>query len=132
MKVLNNERGLTLIEVLVAFVILTMTLVTVMDSFALGSRQNAGTSRLNTALTLAQSKIEETKHKPFNNVMNAALTDFSTESDYAQFDGFSYTLTVEPNPAGPDDLNKTVTVTVFYSDGGVDKQVALTAEITKR
>ncbi|OPX88400.1 MAG: hypothetical protein A4E53_02038 [Pelotomaculum sp. PtaB.Bin104] len=130
--VLNNERGLTLIEVLVAFVILTITLVTVMDSFALGSRQNAGTSRYNTALTFAQSKVEEIKYEPFNNVVDTALTDFSTESDYSQYDGFSYTITVVPNPSSPGDLNKTVTVTVFYSDGGVSKQFALTAEIAKR
>jgi len=126
--VFKNECGLTLIEVLVAFVILTMTLVTMMDSFALSGRQNAGTYRYNAAMTLAQSKMEEIKSKPFNSVVNVALTDFSTENDYSQFPGFSYAVTVEN-----DGLNhKKVTVTVSYCDEGVLKTFNLTSGITKR
>lgn len=124
----NNERGLTLIEVLVAFVILTIALVTIMNSFALGSRQNADTFRYNTALTLAQSKMEEIKKEPFNSVVNVAAADFASESDYAQFPGFSYTVTVEDDGLN----NKKVIVTVFYGDEGVPKSLTLTAGITKR
>jgi len=126
--VFKNERGLTLIEVLVAFVILTMTLVTMMDSFALGGRQNAGNYRYNAAMTLAQSKMEEIKNKPFNSVVSIALTYFSTETDYSQFPGFSYAVTVEN-----DGLNhKKVTVAVYYSEEGVSKTFDLTSGITKR
>jgi len=126
--ILKNEHGLTLIEVLVSFVILTMTLVTMMNSFALGGRQNADTSRYNTALALAQSKMEEIKNSTFKNVVNIASTNFSTESDYSQYVSFSYTVTVINSGLN----NKTVTVTVSYSDEGVPKQLNITSEITKR
>lgn len=128
LTILKNERGLTLIEVLVAFLILSMALVTMMNSFALGGRSNADTYRYNAAMTLAQSKIEEAKNSPFNSVVNVASTDFSSESDYSRFVGFSYTVTVVNSGLN----NKTVTVTVFYSDEGVPKQLDITTEITKR
>lgn len=128
LRVLGNERGMTLLEVLVAFLILAMALVTMMNAFALGSRHNAGTSSYNTALSLAQSKMEEIKNSSFNSVDDVALTDFSTESDYSSFSGFSYEVAVENSGLN----TKTVTVTVHYSEGGVSKEVSVTTEVVKR
>jgi len=128
LPVLSNQRGMTLLEVLVAFIILTMALVTMMNAFALGSRQNSGTNRYNTALSLAQSKMEEIKNCNFNSIEDVAATDFSSESDYSGFTGYSYGVTVDDSG-----LNlKTVTVEVTYSEGGVSKEVSVTTDVVKR
>lgn len=127
-RIWNDERGLTLIEVLVSFLILTMAMLTIMNSFALGGRQNACAYRYNAALAFAQSKMEEIKNNTFKNVVNVSSTDFSPESDYSRFAGFSYAVTVVNGGLN----NKTVTVTVFYSDEGEPRQLALTSDITKR
>jgi len=119
---------MTLLEVLVAFIILAMALVMMLNAFALGSRQNSGTGSYNTALSLAQSKMEEIKHRNFNSVADVAATNFSSESDYSGFTGYSYTVTVDDGG-----LNlKTVTVTVTYSEGGASKEVSVTTDVVKR
>ncbi|MDD4170488.1 MAG: prepilin-type N-terminal cleavage/methylation domain-containing protein [Desulfotomaculaceae bacterium] len=124
----NNERGLALVEVLVAFVVLSMLLVLITNSLILGVRQNAGSYYYNAAMALAQSKMEEIKGKPFNSVVNVTSADFSAETDYSQFAGFWYELTVESGGLN----NKKVTVTVSYCDEGMAKTFALTSGITKR
>ncbi len=133
---INNEQGLTLLEVLVALLLLSMALVTMLNSFVLAGRQNSDTYRYNEALSLAQSKIEEIKKKNFNDVTSVAITDFATESDYAQFQGLSYKVTVAPNYITVNDTSilnsKTVTVTVYYDDEGAAKQLDLTTEVAMR
>jgi len=126
-----DERGLTLLEVLIAFVILTATLLAMINGFALGARRNADTGRHQIALALAQSKLEELKNKAYNNVVEiTAPVQFSSENNYSNYNGFAYTISIDD--LAFDDLNKTVTVIVFYNDGDVAKKVMLTTDFTKR
>jgi type II secretion system protein I len=124
----NNERGMTLLEVLVALLIFSMVLVTMLGSFAQAGRQNANAYRYNEALWLAQSKIEEIKEMNFDSVNNVEAKSFSSESDYNQFQGMTYTVNVVDSGFN----TKTVTVTVSYEDEGIAKQLDLTAEVVKR
>lgn len=132
----SNEQGLILLEVLVALLLLSMVLVTMLNSFVLAGRQNSDTYRYNEALSLAQSKIEEIKKKNFHDVTSTAVTDFAAESDYAQFQGFRYKVAVAPNYISVNGASvlssKTVAVTVYYDDEGAAKQLALTVEVARR
>jgi len=127
-ETLNNEQGMTLLEVLVALVILSLVLVTILGRFSLSGRLSADTYRYNAALMLAQSKIEEIKNTSFNNITSVTKSSFSQESDYAQFHGMTYAVDVVEN--GPH--LKTVTVTVSYDDAGISKQLQLVTEIARR
>lgn len=128
LKLLKNERGMTLLEVLVALMILALVLVTLLGRFAQAGRQNADAYRYNEALSLAQSKMEEIKKKDFKDVENIASTNFSAESDYSQFQGMSYTVSVVDSGLN----TKTVTVTVSYTDEDIAKQLDLTTEVARR
>jgi len=120
----KDERGLTIIEVLMSVAILSIIMVPMMNSFIIGGRLNNDAEGYSTALTLAQSKIEELKGLNFSSIVDIPQTDFSGESDYSQYDGYSYSITVAASGLN----TKTVTVTVFfYSD-----QISITAEIAKR
>lgn len=129
---MNNEHGFTLIEVLVALTILAAALAAMLGSFSTAGRANADIYGYSVALSLAQSKLEELKDCPFAQVVNKepaeSLTEFSEERDFAGYAGFQYALVVTDN----DLFNKTVVVTVFYSDAGVEKEVALTGEVARR
>jgi len=126
--VLQDERGFTLIEVLMAFVILAVSLAVMMDGFAVASRGNAGVYRYNTAVSLAQSKMEEIKNSSFIHVKDVTLADFTKESDYSEYAGFLYSVDVIDSGL----IQKTVIVTVFYNDEGIPKEVSLTGEIVRR
>lgn len=127
-KNIYNEQGLTLLEVLLAFLILSLVVVSLLGRFAQAGRQNADTLQYNVALSLAQSKIEEIKKRNFDSIVSVPSTSFSSESDYTQYAGLSYTVTVVNNGF----ITKTVTVTVTYSDEGVAKQLELTTEVARR
>jgi len=126
--VVQDEQGFTLIEVLVAFVILAVSLVAMMDSFAMANRGNADVYRYNTAVSLAQSKMEEIRNNSFIHVADVTLADFTEESDYSEYAGFLYSVAVIDSGL----IQKTVVVTVFYNDEGVPKEVSLTGEIARR
>ncbi|OPX87861.1 MAG: hypothetical protein A4E54_01444 [Pelotomaculum sp. PtaB.Bin117] len=111
-----------------ALVILSVSLAAMMDGFVTACRGNADIYRYNTALSLAQSKMEEIKNSPFILVKDIALVDFAGESDYAGFAGFRYSVAVADN----DLISKTVIVTVSYNDAGISEEVALTGEIARR
>jgi Tfp pilus assembly protein PilV len=113
-----------LLEVLVALVILSLALVTMLGQFSLSGRLSADTYRYNAALTLAQSKMEEIK----NHLTGVATTRFSHERDYAQFQGMTYAVDVVENGLHL----KTVTVTVSYDDAGIPKQLQLVTEVARR
>jgi prepilin-type N-terminal cleavage/methylation domain-containing protein len=128
-NLLNNERGMTLLEVLVALLIFSLVLVTMLGSFAQAGRQNSDAYRYNEALSLAQSKIEEIKKMDFNSVASQASTSFSSDSDYNQFQNLTYKIDVVNSGLN----TKTVTVTIYDSVDGTEKQLLeLTAEVSKR
>jgi Tfp pilus assembly protein PilV len=127
-KALDNEQGMILLEVLVALVILSLALVTMLGQFSLSGRLSADTYRYNAALTLAQSKMEEIKNTSFNDLTGVATTRFSHERDYAQFQGMTYAVDVVENGLHL----KTVTVTVSYDDAGIPKQLQLVTEVARR
>lgn len=127
-RILHNEQGLTLLEVLLSFLILSLVLVTLLGGFAQAGRQNADTFRHNEALSLARSKIEEIRKMNFDSITSVPSTSFSSESDYSQFKAMTYTVNVVNSGFN----TKTVTVTVAYSDEGTNKQLALTAEVARR
>ena len=124
-KTIDNEQGMTLLEVLVALLILSLVLVTILNSFALAGRQLSDTYRHEEALALAQNKIEEIMHMDFNDIKN----------DCTQYQDFTCQVTVVPNYIIIDNISKlitkTVTVTVFYKDEGIEKQLELTAEVSR-
>jgi Tfp pilus assembly protein PilV len=128
LNLFNNEQGMTLLEELVALLILSIVLVTIMDRFAQASRQNSDATRYNEALSLAQSKIEEIKEKNYSSVNSVALKSFSSESDYSQFQGMNYAVAVVDSGLN----KKTVTVAVYYTDQEIPKQLELTTEVARR
>ena len=70
----RHERGLTLIEVLVAATTLALALLGLAPMFTGAVRSNASANQLTNANTLAREKLEELSGYPRNNVRLAVLT----------------------------------------------------------
>lgn len=60
----KNNKGLTLIEVLVASIVLIVCMVGIMDSFAAGAQLKTKSENATTALFLAQDMLETTLNLP--------------------------------------------------------------------
>jgi prepilin-type N-terminal cleavage/methylation domain-containing protein len=81
----RGERGLTLIEVLVAATILALALLGLAPMFTTAVKSNASANQLTNANTLAREKLEELSGYPRNNTKltvangaNAAVPSFTT------------------------------------------------------
>lgn len=120
-----KSKGFTLIEVLVALVVLSITLLGIASLMATTSKYNAAGGRLTEAVTFAQDRLEELRITPWDkiNTDNDAILG-STGINYAR------NWNVIPNVAPPDETLKTVNITVNWNDG-VDHSVSILSAIAR-
>ncbi len=112
-------RGVSLIEVLLATVIISGGVIAVAQGFASGLLAYNDTQDTEQALNIAQAKMEEIKKTPF-----AALVDSGTAED-PRFSNFRVTVNVSE---GQDPMR--VDVTVSWDVKGGESNLALTTLVT--
>jgi prepilin-type N-terminal cleavage/methylation domain-containing protein len=115
----RDERGLTLVEVLVAAVILGIVAVGLFATFDVSGRLAMAARQQTKAINLAQEKLEELR-----GIRYGSLDDIIPPKDFEPpVTGFKYGVAVEDNVT-----SKTVTVAVYYAMGAVSKEIRLTME----
>lgn len=110
-----SERGFTLVEVMVAFVMLSLVVLGI-AAFSLGASKSLNSSkRLSLATVVAHQALDSVRSKDFATVAAGSTTGYVTTGRYS----FSVVTTVA-NDTLPVPLLKTVTVSVF--DGSKEIQ----------
>jgi prepilin-type N-terminal cleavage/methylation domain-containing protein len=115
MKRMNNQRGFTLLEVLISIIILSVALLALAGLQIISIRGNAFGGTMTEAITLARDKIEDLKRDDWDNV--AAGNDLQTVR------GISYARNWAVQTAGQ---TKEVTVTVSWDNGNHQVSLATT------
>ncbi|MDN5346866.1 MAG: hypothetical protein PWP65_430 [Clostridia bacterium] len=117
-----DNSGFTLIEVLIAVLVLVAAIVPLMTAFIHGTRWTAESRDLITAVNLAQGKLEELKNRPYVNLEAGEPTDpnqpprsFTGYPRYAY--GVAVSLIAVPEGANAKNV-KTVTVAVYDTATG--------------
>ena len=110
----EGDNGFTLIEVLVAIVILSVGLLG-MASLTVGIiKGNKLSGDLTTATTLAQDKMEEIRGLGYSG-MPTATTTTPTIEDYSTIPGYAeYKRATETTVGSPASDMKTITVTTYW------------------
>jgi prepilin-type N-terminal cleavage/methylation domain-containing protein len=110
-----KSRGFTLLEVLIAVLIFTVSTVAIIWAFSLGMYATTDIENVDLALNIAQAKMEEIKNTPF-----AGLADNGPTTD-PDFPSFNVTVNVaeSQNPMQTD-------VTVAWNVKGGQTSIALT------
>lgn len=106
-----EAEGFTLIEVLIAVLLLGIGLISMASLAATVINGNASSGRLTTATTLAEDKLEEIQRLGYANAENGA----GTESSVSGYTSFSRATTVTAGSPGTD--MKTATVVVYWDPG---------------
>ena len=121
-RLLTDEQGLTLSEVIVAITILGVAVIGLMGMFSTSQITYVDAGKETIALNLAQQEIEETKSKAWNQI-----TTKGWESFPSPFQKYRYRVVVvtEGNI-------KTITVDVQYKIGDNIKTVSLTTTVSLR
>ncbi|HOV79813.1 MAG TPA: type II secretion system protein [Bacillota bacterium] len=120
----TKNKGFTLLELMIAVLLLGIVLTPLLEIFSRSSRISADSWFETTALNLAQSKLEEVKDLPFDDVVCQSGV-FPENPEYA------YELTVTPDPEYSF-LIKIATVKVSCGDGDGGRSVELTITKLKR
>jgi len=124
----SRQRGLTLVEVLIALVLLAVVLLPVIIGFAQALASTSDSAIAAAATSIARDKIEELKGMDF-----AAVADQERETRHLNAgDGF-FEVAVTVETVRPDDAAhsglKRVAVTV-YRAGGNDPAAVVTTYLT--
>lgn len=125
---LNAKRGgFTLIEVLIAVVIISIVMVPLGTAYVLHHRAAARASGETTAVMLAQDRLEEMKSRTYAGIAGVARRSFSELPGYGEYAAYEYEITVTTGALGV----KTITVTVYYPIIGGTGTVTLETERRK-
>ncbi len=113
---MNNTAGLTLIEVMIAMVVLSVGLLAVASMQVVAIQVNSSAQQLTRATTLVQDKIEELLALPFT---DPSLTDSNdngceTHTETAPPKGYTLTWCVNDDATG---TSKTIDLTATWTKG---------------
>ncbi len=124
MRRAKQSCGFSLIEVLIALVILSIALLGMASLMSSATKYNASGNRLTEATTLAQDKLETLRITPWTQIVSSTTADAIVGSN-----GTNYTRGWVVVPNGDDTL-RTVTLTVAWNDG-VAHSVSIVSAIAK-
>jgi len=116
MNIPKGSKGFTLIEILVALVILSICLLGLAGMMAKTTRNNSWGGHLTEAATLAQDKLEQLRATPFGMILlNQTITDPVKPVGST---GIAYTRSwvAVPNIAAPNNTLDVITITVTWTD----------------
>ena len=108
----TNDCGFTLIEVLIAIVLLTVGLLGMAALTSGIINGNTHSSRLTTATTLAQEKVEDVRRLGYSNMPSATIT---TDEDYDSITNYPlFKRTTATAVNSPTNNMKTITIMVYW------------------
>lgn len=124
---LKNGAGFSLLEVMVAVIILGFGLLAIMHLFPIGLKASKISQDTTVASFLAQAKMEELRNTGWNQLSIATTTE--PYEDITGYLGFKRVTTVD-NVETADPGLKRITVEVFYKPYGAERSVKLVTLFT--
>jgi Tfp pilus assembly protein PilV len=119
----RNEQGYSILDTMMAGLILVVVLIPLVNLQPKIVNLTASAEKYNTAIFLAQGKIEEMKAMPYDR-LSGELPRGENRFPFNGYENYIYTLKIDDEQYGL----KTITVTVFYQEARVERNISLIAE----
>jgi type IV pilus assembly protein PilV len=130
----KKSNGFTLIEVLVALVILSISLLALAGLMVTTTRNNASGGHLTEAATFAQDTLERLRQSPIRESPSGVILLNSTVTDsvVSTSTGITYTRSwiAVPNIPAPNNTLDTITITVSWTDPAKNQPHTITMVTT--
>jgi prepilin-type N-terminal cleavage/methylation domain-containing protein len=124
-RAIVSPEGFTLIEIMIALVILSIALLALAGLQIATIQGNARARRMTTAASLAELTLEDIKRTTaYNDIQSGPATQL-------QASGLTFTRQVTVTDNSPVAHSKTVTVTVSWSNGATISTLPLTTTIAR-
>jgi type IV pilus assembly protein PilV len=123
-RLISIEEGFTLIEIMIALVVMSIGLTALAAVQISAIRGNAFSKRMTTAVSIADGKMEQIKNGSYASIISESATQV-TQSNM----NFTRQVTVTNN--SPLANTKTVNVTVSWSEGSKSHTVPITTIVSQ-
>jgi type IV pilus assembly protein PilV len=120
----KSKEGFTLIEIMIALVVLSIGLIALAGLQMSAMRGNTLSKRMTTAVSIANARIEQIKNMPYANIQSESSTQV-TESN------MTFTRQVTVSNDIPVANTKTVNVIVTWKNGAKSHTVPISTVITQ-
>ncbi len=111
-----KTKGFSLIEVMIAIVILSVSLLALAGLMVTTTRTNSFGGHLTEAVTFAQQRLEQLRAAPYNTVVSSSVNPGDPVIQTGVPSGIDYTMMWVVAPNGDNSLRR-VTMTVSWNDG---------------
>ncbi len=109
--VLNDKKGLTLVEVVIALTVLLIVLLALMQTALVSINANMINVLRDEAVSMAEERMSEARNIPFDSLA-PGITNFPPSlRSIRNIPSFSYNVTRTVSAAGPDAMQVGITVT---------------------
>lgn len=131
--VLNDKKGLTLVEVVIALLVLLIVFLALMQTALVSIDANMINVLRDEAVSIAEERMSEARNIPFDS-LTAGTTDVSPPSkSIRNIPAFSYTATRTVSAAGPDAMQVSINVTWEWKEKtGADAYTHSISTIVRR
>jgi len=119
---IRNEKGFTLLEIIVSMTILSVAILALVQLFSGGLNQAAQADRYLNGVYLAQQKFSQLEMENFNSDL--------LEGEFAGQEAYRWQLTMKPyeSPLNNEEAHiqiQEISLRVFWEDQGMEKEVRL-------
>jgi type IV pilus assembly protein PilV len=114
---LHNKKGMTLIEIMIALLILMVVSMALMQTALLGMRENLRNAIRDEAVNLAEQKINELRSTPTASIAFGTLVDTPVSRTF-RATTMSFTPTRNVTQIGSDPSTKQVTMAISWVYSG--------------
>ncbi len=125
--VLTNKKGMTLVEVMFALVILLIASLALMKTALLGISMNVQNALRDEAVNVAEQRMNEVKSQPFDTIATGAEPAVSRD-----FRGFTVTYTPTRTVADINVNSKQISISVAWSYRGQAYSHSITTILRKQ
>ncbi len=126
--VLLNKKGMSLIEVMIALVILLIASLALMKTALLGISMNVQNTLRDEAVNVAETEMNDLRSVPFDNIGSAATTTVIKRN----FRGFTVDYAVTPGVADITTDSKQINIKVDWSYKGQGYTHGITSILRKQ
>lgn len=130
----KNKKGLSIIEVMIAFLIVGGVLFAIIQIFPIGLRSSTIAHHNTVAVFLAQAKMEEIVKQLYDDIPTGTVSENSLADIHDDFAGYSRTTVISYtddnlNPSITDLGQKKIEITLAWNTFGMEKSLTINSLI---